>query len=181
MFSEQNTDPLVAPDGYVGPGTYTMRVGLSERWDAAASVGMLLVGGEAKYNFLRSRVVDAAAVPRAQYYQPVSYSGASLTTVSFGVPWGVNVTPWMTFIAAPALAYAYGHVPASYDADTDTRDPSEHEQGAVAALGTDVGLRLTNGLAIQPGFTLYRPLARDEYRWQVGLGFNFGALPGARP
>ena len=178
VFSDQEDDELAAPDGYL-PGSYTMRLGLSERWDAAASVGTLLLAGEVKYNFLRSRFVDAAAAPRAQYYQPWTGTGdnRSMVTLSLPVPLGLNVTRRITFIAVPALAYAHSHTPATYDAETDTDEPSKNEQGVVAALATDLSLRLTNGFAIQPGFTLYRPLSRDDYRWQVGLGFNFGALP----
>lgn len=65
----------------------------------------------------------------------------------------------------------------STSAETDTHGPAENEQGAVAALATDVSLRCTPGFAIQPGFTLFRAFSRDDYRWQIGLGFNFGALP----
>ena len=175
-FGKQNEDELVAPEGWLGPGTYTLRVGVFERWEAAASVGTLLLAGEVKFNFLRSRFVDAAAAPRVQYYQPL-FDDAELTTLSLPVLWGINVTRRVTFIAVPTLAYAYSRGLVTYDAETDTNEPAENEQGAVAALATDVSLRCTPGFAIQPGFTLFRALSRDDYRWQIGLGFNFGALP----
>lgn len=178
----QPRDELAAPDGYPGPATYTMRVGLSDRWDAAATMALLLVGGELKYNFVRSRFVDAAVAPRAQYYQPLRMHGMSrLTTLSLPVPLGINVTRRLTFVAEPALTYADAHTPSSRDVETEELKPAQDEQGFVGSFGTDLSVRLTPRIALQPGFTLFRPLAREDYRWQIGIGFNFGALPAMDP
>lgn len=56
-------------------------------------------------------------------------------------------------------------------------EPAKGEKGFVGCLAVDVSLRFTHFFALQPGFTLFRPLSREDYRWQIGLGFNFGALP----
>lgn len=175
---DKDDHALVAPDGYL-PAYYSMRLGIFDRLDVSASLGTLLLAGEMKWNFLRSSLVDAAIAPRAQYYQPLSTSaaGAGLVTLSLPALWGINISRRVSLILVPALIYADSHRPSEYNSTTDMQDPAEDEHGLVGALGSDINLRLADRFAIQPGFTLYRPLAEDVYRWQFGLAFNFGSLP----
>jgi hypothetical protein len=161
------------------PAYHAMRLGLFDRLDVSASVGTLLLAGEVKWNFLRSALADAAIAPRVQYYQPLTSSaaGARLVTLALPALWGINISREISLILVPTLVYADSHLPSEYNSATDMQGPAENEHDFVGALASDINLRVTDRFAVQPGFTLYRPLTRDVYRWQLGLAFNFGALP----
>jgi hypothetical protein len=169
---------LIAPEGQ-NPAVYTMRVGLAERWEVAGSLGTLLLATELKWNFLRSPSWDAALAPRAQYYEPLAFSGdtRTLLTLSLPVPIAFNVSREVSFIASPALAYAAGQTPGERDEEFGPRSPARGDHGLVAAAALDVQLRATSRLAFQPGVTVYRRLPQRELRWQLGVAFGWGRMP----
>jgi len=175
---EREEETLTAPEGH-NPATYTIRVGLAERWEAAGSAGLGLWASEVKWNFLRTVPIDAAVAPRAQYYEPLVFDGEprTLLTLSLPAPVGFNVSREFSIIATPALAYAAGRRPGTTDEDTTTTAPTMMERALVGALAVDLQLRPHSRLAFQPGVTMLRRFDNGEVRWQVGVAFNFGRLP----
>ncbi len=180
-MEDREQDALVAPEGQ-NPATYTLRVGLAERWEAAGSAGLGLWASEVKWNFLRSVVLDAALAPRVQYFEPLVFGGSPgrLLTISFPLPLGLNVNRELSLIAAPTLAYAAGYeaIESHEEEEGATIPPAEHQRGLVGALALDLEARPYSRLAFHPGVTLYRNFVSGEVRWQVGIAVNFGRLPG---
>jgi hypothetical protein len=174
-----NITALVAPEGQ-NPATYTLRVGIDERWEAAGSAGLGLWASEVKWNFLRSAVLDAALAPRVQYFEPLVFSGSPgrQVMISFPVPLGLNVNREVSLIAAPTVAYAAGYVPAETTEDSEVLSPAQHQRGLVGALAFDLQARPHSRIAFHPGVTVYRNLVSGEVRWQFGIAVNFGRLPG---
>ncbi len=176
--TDREEETLIAPEGY-SPATYTLRVGLAERWEVAGSFGSLLLASEVKWNFLRSELVDAALAPRAQYYEPLVFSGPTreLVTLSLPLPIALNWNRELTLIASPTFAYAAGKRDAASDVEGETIEPAHHEHDFLAGGGLDLQLRANSKLAFQPGVTFYRRLSNGELRWQFGIAFSWGRMP----
>jgi len=176
---EREEETLLAPEGQ-NLATYTLRVGLAERWEVGGSAGLSLWASEVKWNFLRSVLIDAAIAPRAQYFEPLSFSGdepRTVVTLSLPAPVGFNVDRVLSFVTTPALAYAAGQRPANGPEDPGMATPKLSDRALVGALAFDLQLRPHSRLAFQPGVTVYRRLDNGETRWQAGFAINFGKLP----
>lgn len=152
--------------------SYRVRVGLAERLDAAVVLGPVSAGGELKYNFLKSPLVDLALAPGYQWMPGHSTGQGHLLAVPAVVD--LNIHRRATVVLTPGVHYAWAQTPYK---------PTELAgEGASARFGAGLNLRVGSFLALQPELTgswhLTEQLYGTRYRYSLGLGINFFGLPG---
>jgi hypothetical protein len=177
-----NEDALIGPDNPM-PLSYTLRAGLVERWEVAASAGAGLYASEVKWNFLRSRWFDAAVAPRTQFLEPFVFEGQPGRSVglSLPAPMALNVNREVSFIVSPAIAYVAGSrsrpLLLEEVAETSELRNAPQERAAVALLGLDLDVRASSRLSLHPGVTLLRRLDNGDERFQFGVSIGWGRMP----
>jgi hypothetical protein len=163
--------------------TYTLRIGLGDSWEIAARLAnMSSLGGEIKWNFLRSGALDLAIDPSIQYFR-LSVNDASNTTTSLSVGYlhvpilvGINLSRSVTLVATPGVTY--GFASASASSTTSGTDQASATTGAIARFGIGFDFRMSSSFALHPEITFLRGLGTDQtILYMFGLGFNFGAMP----
>jgi hypothetical protein len=167
------------------PPTYTLRLGLGQSWEIGARIGNLSsLGGDFKWNFLRSSRIDLAIDPAFQVYEvtPNDSNGISTTFSFYHVPLlvGVNLSRRASLVFTPGVSWGF----ASGGSERFTNglhDGSNTSTGALGRFGVGVDLRMWPGVALHPEVTFLRRLGASDYPktilYVVGLGINFGAMP----
>ena len=167
------------------PPTYTLRLGLGRSWEIGARIGNLSsLGGDLKWNFLRSSLIDLAIDPAFQVYEvtPNDSNGISTTFSFYHVPLlvGVNLSRRASLVFTPGVSWGF----ASGGSERFTNglhDGSNTSTGALGRFGVGVDLRMWPGVALHPEVTFLRRLGSSDYPktilYVVGLGINFGAMP----
>lgn len=155
------------------PAAYALRFGYLERADLGvrvASPGSVVL--DTKWNFLRSRVFDAAIDPGVAYE-------VGFETLRAWWHWplmvGVNFGDWlsMVFVQGVSRMYAQRNVD-PVDVELFRNDDLYYRAG----LGLDV--RIAGSYALHPEATIMHPIAsREEITLplQLGMAFRMGGLP----
>jgi hypothetical protein len=170
--------------------TYTFRIGATDNLDIGVRVGnSSTLGVDGKFNFLKSHSFDMAVAPGAQvfYFSASSSSGTSSTSSTVAgtylhlpLLFGVNLGQSATIMPTAGIMYgiASGSSSTSDSSGNDSVKASSNT-GIIGRFGLGVNLRVTDGFAMQPEFTLMKPFkdGASGYLYLAGLGFNFGALP----
>jgi hypothetical protein len=155
------------------PTVYALRFAYLERADLGVRVahpGSVVL--DTKWNFLRSRVFDAAIDPGF-----ASELDLYVARLWWHLPLmvGVNVEDWlsMVFVQGVSRMYALRNVD-PVDVELFRDDDWYYRAG----LGLD--MRIASGLALHPEATIMHPIAsRNEITLplQVGMAANWGGLP----
>ena len=156
--------------------TYQLRYGVSDRVDIGVRLAhMSTLGGDVKWNFVRSHRVDVAIDPGIQMMvSPVLGTTAFVTYFNAPVLFGFNVTRKVTLVPTVGLTYSV-----SSDAlpGTDIRSASG-TTGGLARLGFGVNLHLRDRFSIQPEVTYLRNFDTATRAFVIfGIGMSFGKLP----
>ncbi|HLK88728.1 MAG TPA: hypothetical protein VKZ18_02475 [Polyangia bacterium] len=163
--------------------TYTLRIGLGDSWEIAARLAnMSSLGGEIKWNFLRSGTLDLAIDPSIQYFHlSVSDSNNSNTSLSVGylhlpILVGINFSRAVSLVLTPGVTY--GFASATDSSTTSGTNQAEATTGAIARFGIGFDFRMTSSFALHPEITFLRGLGTEQtILYMFGLGFNFGSMP----
>jgi hypothetical protein len=165
---------------YPAPPTFSLRLGLGNSWEIGARLGNLTsLGGDIKWNFLKSRKIDLAIDPAFQIYELSADdgSGKNQTFTYLHVPLlvGVNLSRTVSLVFTPGATW--GFTSAGMIRFTDGPNQGT-TTGAIARFGVGADFRIMPGFALHPELTLLRGLGGDErIIYIAGLGFNFGAMP----
>lgn len=163
--------------------TYTLRVGLGDQFEIGARIANFSsLGGELKWNPVRSRVFDAAINPSFQFFQ-LSATDSSGTDTGFRVIYfhvplllGLNLSKSITLVASPGVSY--GVASASITDSSSDRSQASGTTGIMARAGLGIDLRVSPSFALHPEVTLLHSFREgDTNLYMFGLGFNFGTLP----
>jgi len=170
--------------------TYTLRVGATDNLDIGVRIAnSSTLGVDGKFNFLKSRSFDMAIDPGAQffYFSTSSSSGTSNSSVSIMGTYlhlpllmGVNLGSSVTLM--PTAGIMYGVISGSSSASSGSSSDSvkaDANTGIIGRFGLGVNVRILDGFAMQPEFTMMKSFkdGASGYLYLAGLGFNFGALP----
>lgn len=157
--------------------TYQLRYGLTDELDFGARVANLTsLGGDVKWNFVRSPRFDVAIDPGVQWYR-VTINESDLNVVYLHGPLllGVNVAEPVSIVLSPGVTYAL--VSGSVET-TDGRDTATTSDGILGRLGVGFDFRISEGFALHPEVTFMKSFRDDgALMYMLGLGFNFGKLP----
>jgi len=173
--------------------TYTLRIGATDNLDIGVRIANLsTLGVDGKFNFLKTRSFDMAVDPGAQFFyfsssasssDGTSSSSASIMGTYLHLPllFGINLGSSVTLV--PTAGIMYGMISGSSSASSGSSSDSvkaDANTGVIGRFGLGVNLRILNGFAMQPEFTVMKPFKEGSsgYLYLAGLGFNFGALPG---
>ncbi len=137
------------------PPTYTLRLGLGHSWEIGARIGNLSsLGGDLKWNFLRSSRIDLAIDPAFQVYEVTGNdsNGISTTFSFYHVPLlvGVNLSRRASLVFTPGVSWGF----ASGGSERFTNglhDGSNTSTGALGRFGVGVDLRMLAGRGAPPG------------------------------
>jgi len=169
--------------------TYTMRVGLVDRLDFGFRVANFSsIGGDIKWNFIKSEVIDLAIDPSIQYYHLGGSSSSSSDPVL--EEWSadilrlngvllVGINAGKTLTLMPTLGVAYTEALGSYRGVTSL-EIAQGSSGVAARIGLGLNIRASAKFAVQPEVTVLRPLqsrADEGVIYVIGVGFNIGKLP----
>jgi hypothetical protein len=163
--------------------TYSLHVGIGDQFEIGARIAnMSSLGGDLKWNPIRSRVFDAAIDPSFQYFQLSTTTGSggdtSFSVTYFHVPvlLGLNLSKSVTLVATPGVSY--GLASASTNTTSSDRAQASGTTGALARFGVGASFRVTNGFALHPEITLLHSFRSETANlYMIGLGFNFGGMP----
>jgi hypothetical protein len=164
--------------------TYTLRIGLGDQFEIAARLAnMSSLGGDLKWNFLRSGTLDLAIDPGFQYFRlsvsDNSYNGTSTLSVSYAhlpILVGVNLSRSVSLVFTPGITWGFASATAS--SGTSGQDQASATTGAIGRFGIGADFRMTSSFALHPEITFLRGLGTDQtILYMFGLGFNFGAMP----
>ena len=181
-FTDSATNTTVSTTLPTAP-TYTVHVGLGDQFELGARIAnMSSIGGDLKWNPIRSRTFDAAIDPGFQFFRigtsdsTGNSASISATYIHLPVLLGLNLSKSVTLVASPGVAI--GIISGSVTDSTSNRDSASATTGPLARFGVGADFRLTQGFALHPEVTLlhsFRDGATNLYMF--GLGFNFGSLP----
>jgi len=166
---------------YLTNPTLSLRLGLGDAWESGARIGnMSSLGGDLKWNFLRSRRIDLAIDPAFQVmddFTALGGNGQIFTYVHVPLLVGVNLTRAASLVFTPGLSWGF----TSSGALRFTDGPDQGTRtGTIERLGIGADFRVRPGFALHPEITLLRAVGGDDriqYFYVAGLGFNFGAMP----
>ncbi len=171
--------------------TYTLRIGATDNLDIGVRISnSSTLGFDGKFNFLKTRSFDMAVDPGAQFFyfsssdtSGTSSSSATIMGTYLHLPllFGVNLGSSVTLM--PTAGIMYGMMSGSSTTSSSSGSDSvkaDSNLGLIGRFGLGVNLRILNGFAMQPEFTVMKFFKDDAsgYLYLAGLGFNFGALPG---
>ena len=165
---------------YPTPPTLSLRLGLGDSWEIGARVGnMTSLGGDIKWNFLKSSGIDLAIDPAFQLYQLSTSdgSGTNQTFTYLHVPLlvGVNLSRKVSLVFTPGATWGF----TSAGMFRFTNGPNQGTTtGAIARFGVGADFRIMPNFALHPEITLLRGLGGENtIDYIAGLGFVFGAMP----
>ncbi len=167
---------------YLVPPTFTLRLGLGASWEIGARASnMSSLGGDIKWNFLKSSRIDLAIDPAYQIYQVSETDGSGTDqtqTFSYlNVPLlvGVNLSRTVSLVFTPGATWGF----ASSGKIRFTNGPDQGSTtGAIGRFGVGADFRITPGFALHPEITFLLGFnGENEIDYIAGLGFNFGAMP----
>jgi len=173
------TDSLTVP---VLP-TYTLRIGIGDPVDIGLRIAnMTSVGGDLKWNFLRSRGFDMAIDPGFQYFRIGGVTtdnggtGASVNVTYVHVPLllGFNISRGITIVATPGVGW--GLVSENVSSGSQ-RDEATSATGVMARFGIGADFRVNSFFAVHPELTALRFIHDEVTLYMFGVGLNFGAMP----
>jgi hypothetical protein len=163
-----------------------MRVGVVERLDFGFRVASFSsIGADIKWNIIQSDSFDLAIDPSIQYAHLEGGEPGSDILPEWSIDvlrangvllFGINAGS-VTFM--PTLGIAYTETAGTFGTLTDFQ-AGQTSSGAAARVGLGLNIRVSQKFAIQPEFTVLRPIERggDEgVIYVVGVGFSFGKLP----
>ena len=175
-----NYSPDQRAGSYLAPPTLSLRLGLGDSWEIAARADNLSsLGGDVKWNFLKSSRIDLAIDPAFQIYQltPTDGSATKQTFTYLHVPLlvGVNLSRTVSLVFTPGATWGFassGEIRFKDGPDQGT------STGAIGRFGLGVDFRIMPGFALHPEITFLRGFGGDNtITYIAGLGFNFGAMP----
>jgi hypothetical protein len=156
--------------------TYQLRAGVADRVDLGFRISNLTsLGGDAKFNIVRSEVFDLALDPGVQWIH-LKVGDASSEIFYFHAPLllGFNLGKRVSIVATPGAVYNL----VSSEMIGTGGDGLTSAGGIFARLGLGLNLRFSDHFAMQPEVTAMRGFGDGEaWLFSVGLGFNFGTLP----
>jgi hypothetical protein len=157
--------------------SYQLRYGITDELDFGARVANLTsLGGDVKWNFVRSPMFDVAVDPGFQWYQ-LTINDSSLNVVYLHGPvlLGLNVAEPVSIVLSPGVTYALASGSVETSDETEVASTSD---GIMGRLGVGFDFRLSDGFALHPEVTFMKSFRDDGVLlYMVGLGFNFGHLP----
>ncbi len=165
---------------YSTPPTLTLRLGLGSSWELAVRASnMSSLGGDVKWNFLKSSRIDLAIDPAFQIYQDTANNGdgTSQTFTFLHVPLlvGVNLSRTVSLVFTPGASWGFtssGMLRFKDGSDQGTTT------GAIERFGMGADFRIKPGFALHPEITFLRGFdGENRISYVAGLGFNFGAMP----
>ena len=165
---------------YATPPTFTLRLGLGDSWEIGARIGNLSsLGGDLKWNFLKSSRIDLAIDPAFQIFQDSATNGdgTNQTFTFLNVPLlvGVNLSRTVSLVFTPGASWGFtsaGMIRFKGGPDQGTTT------GAIWRFGVGADFRIMRCFALHPEITLLRGLDGDNrIDYIAGLGFNFGTMP----
>ena len=136
---------------YLVPPTFTLRLGLGASWEIAARASnMSSLGGDIKWNFLKSSGIDLAIDPAYQIYQisETDGSGTNQTqTFSYlNVPLlvGVNLSRTVSLVFTPGATWGFassGKIRFTNGSDQGSAPPAPSGVSESASTSDHAGLR----------------------------------------
>jgi hypothetical protein len=157
--------------------TYQLRYGISDEFDFGARIANFTsLGGDVKWNFVRSEIIDVAIDPGFQWYN-ITIGSSSTNVVYLHGPLmvGLNVAEPFSIVLTPGVTY--GFASSSLESEDD-RDAAATADGVMGRVGVGFDFRLSEGFAIHPEITFMKSFRDDGLLlYTFGLGFNFGKLP----
>lgn len=166
---------------YPTPPTLTLRLGLGDSWEIGARVGNLSsLGGDLKWNFLKSSRIDLALDPAFQIFEDTAWTNGDGTYQSFEflhVPLlvGVNLSRTVSLVFTPGASWGFTSAGGLRFKD---RPDQGTTTGTIWRFGIGADFRIVPGFALHPEITFLRGLDGDNrIDYIAGLGFNFGAMP----
>jgi hypothetical protein len=174
-----NDAPQTHSETYPTAPTVTVRLGLGDRWEIGARVANVSsLGGDLKYNFLKSSRIDLALDPAFQIFEleENNTDGSSQTATFFHVPLlvGVNVSPTVSLVFTPGASW--GFTSGGMISFRNATGQVGSTTGAIWRFGVGADFRMTPRFAFHPEITFLRGLGTNII-YMAGLGFNFGAMP----
>ncbi|HSN97885.1 MAG TPA: hypothetical protein VLS89_06290 [Candidatus Nanopelagicales bacterium] len=154
--------------------SYQLRIGATDFMDVGVQVRNLTsLGVDVKLNPVRG-VFDLAVDPGAQYFF-VTSGDATVHVAYLHAPLmlGLNPSDWFSVVLTPG--FTYGIIGGSFDNGSESA--SQTVDGAILRGGLGLNFRISDGFAIHPEGTVMKMLEGDGLVYNVGIGFNFGALP----
>lgn len=167
------------------PPTCALRLGLGDRWEIGARIANLSsLGGDVKWNFLRSSRIDLAIDPAFQVdlVRPTDDSGNTTTFSFYHVPLlvGVNLSRRVTLMVTPGVTWGFASGGSSRF-NNGLRGGSDGSSTVLGRFGIGVDLRVSSNVALQPEITFLRSFVNGGYPqtivYMIGLGIKFGAMP----
>jgi hypothetical protein len=183
-YRDGETSQSVHAQTFLAMPTYALRVGASDNLDIGMRIGNgSSPGVDAKWNFLKSKYLDAAAGPGLQTFYFWAGAGGDGGAAHFygNLPLMLGINASETFSVVPSVGLGYGF---GGDAAAVANNAQERAAAAEALLlqaGIGLDFRTSRNFAIHPEMSLLRRLsgpADAEMTWfTFGLGFDWGALP----
>lgn len=175
-FDDPETEAAVSAIVPTFP-SYQLRYGITDQLDFGARVANLTsLGGDLKWNFVRSPMFDVAIDPGFQWYQ-LSINETSLNVVYLHGPvlLGINVAEPVSIVLSPGVTYALASGTVE---TTDDREAATTNDGIMGRLGVGFDFRINEGFALHPEVTFMKSFRDDGMLlYMLGLGINFGKLP----
>ena len=178
--SPANDTPPLRSQTFPTPPTFTLRLGLGDSWEIGARIAnMSSLGGDLKWNFLKSSRIDLALDPAFQIFRDTANNGdgTSQTFTFLHVPLlvGVNLSRRVSLVFTPGASWGFtsaGMLRFQGRPDQGTTT------GALGRFGVGADFRVIPGFALHPEITFLRGLdGHNRIDYIAGLGFNFGAMP----
>lgn len=165
--------------------TYSLRVGIADRFEIAGRVANLSsLGADFKWNFLRSDSFDAAIDPGFQWFSvsasadsgdESASSTSSVVHLHAPILLGFNFNETVSLVASPGVTYSWVSTDVT---TTDERDAASTTDGLMGRLGVGFDFRISPRFAIHPQVTFLRTFEEESaLLYMAGIGFNFGNLP----
>lgn len=153
----------------IQPPSVEGRYGLLDRVDAAFRIpGFSGIGGDIKWNPIRSRFFDLSFNPRALFWTPGMFHGLLPTIIDF------NITDWLTIVPHGGPAFAAG----KRDENPSREEPVLLYTGFLIDAGLGINVRISEEYAVHAEAACLVSLPMEEARMcTFGLGLNYGTRP----
>jgi hypothetical protein len=181
-YVEQEGLPRTASAATLVPPSYSLRVGIADRFDFGfRAANMSSLGVDIKGNFLRSEVLDLALDPFVQWS---FLGGVDTTHVHLPLLVGFNASPKITVLLTPGMMYGVSSFKYANDADLSELKQLMGTNGFYARLGLGLDARLSKKFAIHPEITVLKalnPPTDSVFESTLMYTFGFGFVLGAQP
>jgi hypothetical protein len=177
-FSFDDPDSEVSGSGTVPTlPSYQLRYGLADELDFGARIAnMTSLGGDVKWNFVRTPLFDVAVDPGVQWYNvTINDTSSNVFYLHGPLLLGVNVAEPVSIVLSPGVTYAIASTTIETTEDDQVATTSD---GVMGRLGVGFDFRISKSFALHPEVTFMKSFRDDGLLlYMIGLGLNFGSLP----